>query len=86
MHRASETQIIAASQGCEAGVAVADGEIAGKATQVHAGTRAGSVCQTAGKPGEGWGRGGWLVLAGWRSWAGRGRAVALLFVGLLCFC
>lgn len=31
-----------------------------KATQVHAGTRAGSVCQTAGKPAKG-GGGGWAV-------------------------
>lgn len=38
--------------------------VAGEATRVHAGTRAGSVCETAGKPVKG---GGWLVLVGWRS-------------------
>lgn len=35
---------------------------------MHAGTRAGSVCQTAGKPGEGGGGGG--VVGGWFWWVG----------------
>lgn len=46
--------------------------VAGEATQVHAGTRAGSVCQTAGEQGGGGGQGNGGEAAFW--WVG-GRAV-----------
>lgn len=46
-------RIISASAGSMAGVTVADGELLARRRRWHAGKRAGSVCQTAGKPGGG---------------------------------
>lgn len=53
-----------------------DGKLLEKVMQVHAGTRAGSVCQTAGKLGEGRGGRRW-VLVGWRSRGAAGGRVVL---------
>lgn len=73
MHRASELRCRSFLQRGRRGGG--GRRVAGEATQVHAGTRAGSVCQTAGKPGEEGGRvagfGGLEVMGG------RGRRVLL---------
>lgn len=58
--------------------------VAGKATQVHAGMRAGSVCQTAGKLGEE-GVGGWFWCVGGHGGQREGCCCAVRLVGLFCF-
>lgn len=60
-------RIISASAGSMAGVTVVDGELLARRRRWHAGKRAGSVCQTAGKPGGG----GW----GWGVGGGAGRLI-----------
>lgn len=57
-------QIIPASSGARGRRGGGGRRVAGKVTQVHAGTRAGSVCQTAGKPGEQEGGGGVVFFFG----------------------
>lgn len=60
-----ERSLCIESERAEVGVQQAwrkvDGKSAGKVAQARAGTRAGSVCQTAGELGEGGGVGGWEV-------------------------
>lgn len=56
--------------------------VAGEAAWVHAGTRAGSVCETAGKPG----RGAWVVgFGGLEVTGGSELCAAVLFGPCGCF-
>lgn len=81
MHRATEQRSFVHRGAVWRAWAVADGELLARATQVHAGTRAGSVCETAGKPGEGVG-GGRLVSAGREVMRGAERVVPPCLFGL----
>lgn len=78
-------RIISASAGSMAGVTVADGELLARRRRWHAGKRAGSVCQTAGKPGRGVVGvvgGGWEVgFGGWRSGGAEGGRGCVVRIG-----
>lgn len=87
MHRATELRSFVHHGAVWRAWAVADGELLARATQVHAGTRAGSVCETAGKPGRS--GGGWAACVGGAGGHAGGResraAVLVWPAWLFCF-